>query len=114
MLMQEVEMYSSASSTFDRIHAYVAGATSAFECNRGAFDRSTVLLVLTGACARTQKCLRQAQVRDSKEKAQMRSNARITVDIKSSINHSLCTRLGPQQGMTFDASQMTNTTIFFT
>jgi hypothetical protein len=53
MLMQEAEVRSSAGSTFDRIHAYVASATSAFERNIGAFERSTTLLVLTEACTRT-------------------------------------------------------------
>jgi hypothetical protein len=63
MLMQEAKVRSSAGSTFDRIHAYVVAATSAFEC-------STALLVLIGACAHTQKCVKRAQVRDNKEKAQ--------------------------------------------
>jgi hypothetical protein len=80
MLMQEAKVRSSADSTFDRIHAYVVGAASAFECNRGAFERSTALLVLIGACARTQKLVRRAQVRDSKEKAEVRSFARTAFD----------------------------------
>jgi hypothetical protein len=52
MLMQEAEVLSSAGSTFDRKHVYVAGATSVFERNKGVFERNTALLVLTGACAR--------------------------------------------------------------
>jgi hypothetical protein len=80
MLMQEAEVCSSASSTFDRIRAYVAGAASAFERNRGAFELSTALLVLTGACAHTQKHVRRAQVRDNKEKAQVRSITRTAFD----------------------------------
>jgi hypothetical protein len=51
-----------------------------FERNRGAFERSTALLILTGACARTQKCVKRAQVRDSKEKAQVRSIAKLAFD----------------------------------
>jgi hypothetical protein len=73
--MQEVEARLSTGSTFDGIHTYVAGAASAFERNKGAFERSTALLVLTGACAHTQKRVRRAQVRDSKERAQVRSPA---------------------------------------
>jgi hypothetical protein len=80
MLMQKAEVRLSASSTFDRIHAYVAGAASAFERNRGAFECSTALLVKTGACACTQKRVRQAQVRDSKEKAQVCSITRTAFD----------------------------------
>jgi hypothetical protein len=80
MLMQEAEVRSSTGSTFDRIDVNVAGAASAFECNRGAFERSTALLVLTGACACTQKRVRRAQVRNSKEKAQVHSIARTAFD----------------------------------
>jgi hypothetical protein len=36
------------------------------------------------------------------------------MDIKSIINHLLCTQLGTQQGMTFDASQTRTTQLFVT
>jgi hypothetical protein len=65
---------------FDRIHAYVAAAASAFERNRGAFERSTALLILIGACARTQKRVRRVQVCDNKEKAQVQSITRTAFD----------------------------------
>jgi hypothetical protein len=64
----------SAGSTFDRIHA------NAFEHNRSAFKCSIALLDLTKACARTQKRVRRAQVRDNKEKAQVCSIARTAFD----------------------------------
>jgi hypothetical protein len=80
MLMQEAEVRSSAGSTFNCIHAYVAGTASAFKRNRGAFECSTTLLVLIGACARTQKRVKRAQVHDNKEKAQVRLIARTTFD----------------------------------
>jgi hypothetical protein len=80
MLTQEAEVCSSAGSTFNCIHANVAGAASAFEHNRGAFKYSIALLVLTGACARTQKRVRRAQICDNKERAQVRSIARTAFD----------------------------------
>jgi hypothetical protein len=80
MLMQQAEVHSSAGSTFDCIHSYVAGAASAFECNRGAFKCRITLLVLTGACARMQKSVWRVQVRGSEEKAQVHSIARTAFD----------------------------------
>jgi hypothetical protein len=54
---------SSAGSTFDRIHAYVAGAASAFERNRGAFERSTALLVFGRRASHAEACQASAGAR---------------------------------------------------